>query len=157
MSVLTTERIVCYTAVFSVVTHRSPPSHLGVIGLRDDTKNACVADYWKKRCWKVWTDTCIYINACWNDKWQRKTGRTTMVLTRAGLPVTHLFLPRWSQTRFPAVARRWARTGSRTFLGPSPTWFGARRPSAPVRPTSIHCMYQKESQRHDPGQKANLL
>ena len=125
--------------------------------LRDDTKNACVADYWKKRCWKVWTDTCIYINASWNDKWQRKTGRTTMVLTRAGLPVTHLFLPRWSQTRFPAVARRWARTGSRTFLGPSPTWFGARRPSAPVRPTSIHCMYQKESQRHDPGQKANLL
>ena len=30
--------VVCYTAVFSVVTQRSSP-------LRDDTKNGCVADY----------------------------------------------------------------------------------------------------------------
>ena len=30
--------IVCYTAVFSVVTQRSS-------ALRDDTKNGCVADY----------------------------------------------------------------------------------------------------------------
>ena len=33
-----TSGIVCYTAVFSVVTQRSSP-------LRDDTKNGCVADY----------------------------------------------------------------------------------------------------------------
>ena len=33
--------MVCYTAVFSVVTQRSSP--LGA--LRDDTKNGCVADY----------------------------------------------------------------------------------------------------------------
>ena len=32
--------IVCYTAVFSVVTQR-----LGGGALRDDTKNGCVADY----------------------------------------------------------------------------------------------------------------
>ena len=32
--------LVCYTAVFSVVTQRS---HGGA--LRDDTKNGCVADY----------------------------------------------------------------------------------------------------------------
>ena len=32
-------RIVCYTAVFSVVTQCSSPG-----ALRDDTKNGCVAD-----------------------------------------------------------------------------------------------------------------
>ena len=35
--------IVCYTAVFSVVTQRSSPLVGGA--LRDDTKNCCVADY----------------------------------------------------------------------------------------------------------------
>ena len=37
--------LVCYTAVFSVVTQRSslPPSLWGG-ALRDDTKNGCVAD-----------------------------------------------------------------------------------------------------------------
>ena len=38
ISVLYSANIVCYTAVFSVVTQRSSP-------LRDDTKNGCVADY----------------------------------------------------------------------------------------------------------------
>ena len=32
--------VVCYTAVFSVVTQLSSPG-----ALRDDTKNGCVADY----------------------------------------------------------------------------------------------------------------
>ena len=32
-------RLVCYTAVFRVVTQRSSPA------LRDDSKNGCVADY----------------------------------------------------------------------------------------------------------------
>ena len=32
--------VVCYTAVFSVVTQRSSPLE----ALRDDTKNGCVAD-----------------------------------------------------------------------------------------------------------------
>ena len=31
--------VVCYTAVFSVVTQRTSPG-----ALRDDTKNGCVAD-----------------------------------------------------------------------------------------------------------------
>ena len=31
--------LVCYTAVFSVVTQRSSPA------LRDDTKNGCIANY----------------------------------------------------------------------------------------------------------------
>ena len=35
--------IVCYTAVFSVVTQRSVPQAWGA--LRDDTKNGFVADY----------------------------------------------------------------------------------------------------------------
>ena len=35
-------QLVCYTAVFRVVTQRSSP--LGG-ALRDDTKNGCVADY----------------------------------------------------------------------------------------------------------------
>ena len=39
-SVDTSLHVVCYTAVFSVVTQRSS---LGA--LRDDTKNGCVADY----------------------------------------------------------------------------------------------------------------
>ena len=34
--------VVCYTAVFSVVTQRSPLSGQGA--LRDDTKNGCVAN-----------------------------------------------------------------------------------------------------------------
>ena len=34
--------IVCYTAVFSVVTQRSAPQAWGA--LRDDTENDCVAD-----------------------------------------------------------------------------------------------------------------
>ena len=34
--------VVCYTAVFSVVTQRSSPLWEGA--LRDDTKNGCVAD-----------------------------------------------------------------------------------------------------------------
>ena len=38
-----TEVLVCYTAVFSVVTKRSSPLEGGA--LRDDTKNGCVADY----------------------------------------------------------------------------------------------------------------
>ena len=36
-------RLVCYTAVFSVVTQRSSPLTWGG-ALRDDTKNGCVAD-----------------------------------------------------------------------------------------------------------------
>ena len=40
-----TRTLVCYTAVFSVVTQRSSP--LGA--LRDDTKNGCVADYQNMR------------------------------------------------------------------------------------------------------------
>ena len=36
--------LVCYTAVFNVVTQRSSP-HLWEGALRDDTKNGCVADY----------------------------------------------------------------------------------------------------------------
>ena len=35
--------LVCYTAVFSVVTQRSSPLWEGAF--RDDTKNGCVADY----------------------------------------------------------------------------------------------------------------
>ena len=35
--------LVCYTAVFRVVTQCSPPWGGA---LRDDTKNGCVADYW---------------------------------------------------------------------------------------------------------------
>ena len=35
--------IVCYTAVFSVVTQRSAPQAWGA--LRDDTENGCAADY----------------------------------------------------------------------------------------------------------------
>ena len=42
----TTSNIVCYTAVFSVVTQRSSPQ-----ALRDDTKNGCVADYVKCCSW----------------------------------------------------------------------------------------------------------
>ena len=43
-------KLVCYTAVFSVVTQRSSPltaaeSHATLLrALRDDTKNGCVAD-----------------------------------------------------------------------------------------------------------------
>ena len=36
--------LVCYTAVFSVVTQRSSPQGRGG-ALGDDTKNGCVADY----------------------------------------------------------------------------------------------------------------
>ena len=39
--------LVCYTAVFSVVTQRSSPLRRGA--LRDDTKNGFVADYWFPR------------------------------------------------------------------------------------------------------------
>ena len=34
--------LVCYTAVFSVITQRSSPQWEGA--LRDDSKNGCVAD-----------------------------------------------------------------------------------------------------------------
>ena len=37
--------IVCYTAVFSVVTQLSSPLTRWGRTLRDDTKNGCVADY----------------------------------------------------------------------------------------------------------------
>ena len=37
-------RLVCYTAVFSVITQRSSGG-----ALRDDTKNGCVADYYSIR------------------------------------------------------------------------------------------------------------
>ena len=40
-----TRTLVCYTAVFSVVTQRSSPPG----ALRDDTKNGCVADYQNMR------------------------------------------------------------------------------------------------------------
>ena len=40
--------LVCYTAVFRVVTHRSSSLPLGE-ALRDDTKNGCVADYARLR------------------------------------------------------------------------------------------------------------
>ena len=36
--------LVCYTAVFSVVTQRSSPGGGGGGELREDAKNACVAD-----------------------------------------------------------------------------------------------------------------
>ena len=43
-SAKTDENVVCYTAVFSVVTQRfSPQSEWGG-ALRDDTRNDCVAD-----------------------------------------------------------------------------------------------------------------
>ena len=42
---LTTPLLVCYTAVFRVVTQRSSPLPLWGGALRDDTKNGCVADY----------------------------------------------------------------------------------------------------------------
>ena len=42
-SCFATEAVVCYTAVFSVVTRRSSPLSGGA--LRDNTKNGCVADY----------------------------------------------------------------------------------------------------------------
>ena len=45
--------VVCYTAVFSVVTQRS--SWGGA--LRDDTKNGCVADY--DTCWYNWFESII--------------------------------------------------------------------------------------------------
>ena len=38
---LASASLVCYTAVFSVVTQSSSPQG----ALRDDTKNGCVADY----------------------------------------------------------------------------------------------------------------
>ena len=41
--------VVCYTAVFRVVTQRSSPLEGGA--LRDDTKNGCVADYLIGRLW----------------------------------------------------------------------------------------------------------
>ena len=44
MQSLAGERLVCYTAVFSVVTQRCFPG-----ALRDDTKNGCVADYLRRR------------------------------------------------------------------------------------------------------------
>ena len=37
--------VVYYTAIFSVVTQRSSPQTLWGGAVRDDTKNACVADY----------------------------------------------------------------------------------------------------------------
>ena len=37
--------VVCYTAVFRVVTRRSSPGG----GLRDDSKNGCVSDYQRNR------------------------------------------------------------------------------------------------------------
>ena len=37
--------VVCYKAVFSVVTQRSSPLSQWGGALRDDTKNGCVADY----------------------------------------------------------------------------------------------------------------
>ena len=42
---LTTPLLVCYTAVFRVVTQRSSPLPLWGGPLRDDTKNGRVADY----------------------------------------------------------------------------------------------------------------
>ena len=45
---MTAGKLVCYTAVFSVVTQRSsPPPNSRWWGgaLRDDSKNGCVADY----------------------------------------------------------------------------------------------------------------
>ena len=38
------DTVVCYTAVFSVVTQRSSPLSYWGGALRDDTKNGCVAD-----------------------------------------------------------------------------------------------------------------
>ena len=40
------QALVCYTAVFSVVTQRSPPPHPPSFppALRDDTKSGCVLD-----------------------------------------------------------------------------------------------------------------
>ena len=43
--ILVAREIVCYTAVFIVVTQRSSPGG----GLRDDSKNGCVADYQRNR------------------------------------------------------------------------------------------------------------
>ena len=39
------QHLVCYTAVFSVVTQGFSPQTLWGGTLRDDTKNGCVADY----------------------------------------------------------------------------------------------------------------
>ena len=47
--------VVCYTAVFSVVTQRSSP-------LRDDTKNGCVADYLRWR-YHLFLDTGHFVHA----------------------------------------------------------------------------------------------
>ena len=43
--ILVAREIVCYTAVSRVVTQRSSPGE----GLRDDSKNGCVADYQRNR------------------------------------------------------------------------------------------------------------
>ena len=54
--------IVCYTAVFIVVTQRSF-SHWGE-ALRDDTKNGCVADYYNQgqKEFIYWPKTRAFIN-----------------------------------------------------------------------------------------------
>ena len=48
MIFLAVEVVVCYTAVFSVVTQRSSPL------VRDDTKNGCVADYENTEMENIW-------------------------------------------------------------------------------------------------------
>ena len=56
--------IVCYTAVFSVVTQRSSPLWGGA--LRDDTKNACVADYTFEVIGSIWQNSCQnLVNGSW--------------------------------------------------------------------------------------------
>ena len=67
--------LVCYLAVFSVVTQRSFP--LGT--LRDDTKNGCVADYYM-------IDSVRNLKGAWTSKntWQ-STGRRVLLLGGFGL------------------------------------------------------------------------
>ena len=56
--------IVCYTAVFSVVTQRSSP--LWGAALRDDTKNCCVADYTFEVIGSIWQNSCQnLVNGSW--------------------------------------------------------------------------------------------
>ena len=62
-------QVVCYTAVFSVVTQCSFPGEWGG-ALRDDTKSGCVADYTSSISHETFTNQAMgKLLATTNRKW----------------------------------------------------------------------------------------
>ena len=83
--ILVAREIVCYTAVFRVVTQRSSPGG----ELRDDCKNSCVADYQRNRmCFSGFDqvflkDGPLEITGGWGDEFFLKARLSAGIFSRA--------------------------------------------------------------------------